>query len=63
MALPHARIMIHNPSATVQGPAHEIKVELEEVSRLEKNIIRQYSQMTGQTQDKLAIDLSRDYFM
>jgi len=63
MALPHSRTMIHQPMGGAQGQASDIKVEAEQILRIKKNLINEYSRMTGQTYEKLEKDLDRDNFM
>mmetsp|Transcript_10659 Transcript_10659/g.19232 ORF Transcript_10659/g.19232 Transcript_10659/m.19232 type:complete len:265 (-) Transcript_10659:1392-2186(-) len=63
LALPHSRTMIHQPMGGAQGQASDIKVEAEQILRIKKNLINEYSRMTGQSYDKLVKDLDRDNFM
>ena len=63
LALPHSRIMIHQPMGGAQGQAEDIKVEAAQILRIKENLVRLYSQMTGQTQERILMDLDRDNFM
>jgi len=63
MALPNSRVMIHQPMGGAQGQAEDIKVEAARILRIKDNLVRMYSQMTGQTQEQIIIDLDRDNFM
>jgi len=63
MALPNSRVMIHQPMGGAQGQAEDIKVEAAQIMRIKDNLVRMYSQMTGQTQEQVIIDLDRDNFM
>uniref|UniRef100_A0A7S2S0Z5 ATP-dependent Clp protease proteolytic subunit n=1 Tax=Rhizochromulina marina TaxID=1034831 RepID=A0A7S2S0Z5_9STRA len=63
MALPHSRVMIHQPMGGAQGQAEDIKVEAAQIMRIKENLVRMYSQMTGQTQEQIIRDLDRDNFM
>ncbi|CAM9433920.1 unnamed protein product [Scytosiphon promiscuus] len=63
MALPHSRVMIHQPMGGAQGQAEDIKVEATQIMRIRDNIVRMYAMMTGQTQEQITIDLDRDNFM
>jgi len=63
MALPNSRVMIHQPMGGAQGQAEDIKVEAAQILRIKDNLVRMYSQMTGQTQEQIIIDLDRDNFM
>ncbi len=63
MALPNARVMIHQPMGGAQGQAEDIKVEAAQIMRIKENLVRMYAQMTGQTQEQIILDLDRDNFM
>jgi len=62
-ALPHSRVMIHQPMGGAQGQAEDIRVEASQIMRIRNNIVKMYSLMTGQTVDQVIIDLDRDNFM
>ncbi|CAM9141803.1 unnamed protein product [Phaeothamnion confervicola] len=63
LALPHSRVMIHQPMGGAQGQAEDIKVEATQIMRIRDNIVRMYSMMTGQTQERVLEALDRDNFM
>ncbi|RYG62991.1 hypothetical protein EON64_16810 [archaeon] len=58
-ALPHSRVMIHQPMGGAQGQAEDIRVETSQVLRIRNNIVKLYSMMTGQTPEQLIMDLDR----
>ncbi|MBI5831097.1 MAG: ATP-dependent Clp endopeptidase proteolytic subunit ClpP [Armatimonadetes bacterium] len=62
-ALPHSRIMIHQPSGGFYGQATDIQIQAEEILRLKSDINRLYSHHTGAPAEKVERDLERDYFM
>lgn len=62
-ALPHARIMIHQPWGGVEGVAADINIHAKEILRLRERINELMAYHTGQTVDKIAKDTDRDYFM
>jgi ATP-dependent Clp endopeptidase proteolytic subunit ClpP len=62
-ALPHSRVMIHQPMGGAQGQAEDIRVEASQIMRIRNNIVKMYSMMTGQTVDQVILDLDRDNFM
>ena len=62
-ALPHARIMIHQPWGGVQGAAADIGIQAKEILRLRERINDLLAKHTGQGVDKIAKDTDRDYFM
>ena len=58
-ALPHSRVMIHQPMGGAQGQAEDIRVEASQIMRIRNNIVKMYSLMTGQTTDQVILDLDR----
>jgi ATP-dependent Clp protease protease subunit len=62
-ALPHSRIMIHQPLAGVQGQATDIDIQAREILRLRDELNRIFVQHTGQPIDKIKHDTDRDFFM
>ena len=60
VALPHSRVMIHQPMGGAQGQASEIQVEAKEVLRIRKTIGLIYAQQTGQSLNQVALDMDRD---
>jgi ATP-dependent Clp protease protease subunit len=62
-ALPHARIMIHQPLGGVQGQATDIDIQAREILRLRDELNRILLQHTGQSMEKIQQDTDRDFFM
>jgi ATP-dependent Clp protease protease subunit len=62
-ALPHSRIMIHQPLAGVQGQATDIDIQAREILRVRDEINRILVQHTGQPVEKIKQDTDRDFFM
>jgi len=62
-ALPHSRVMIHQPMGGAQGQAEDIRVEAAQIMRIRNNIVKMYSMMSGQTVERVTEDLDRDNFM
>ena len=62
-ALPHARIMIHQPWGGVQGQATDISIQAQEILRLRSKLEEILSKHTKQPLDKIKKDTDRDYFM
>ncbi len=62
-ALPHARIMIHQPWGGVQGQATDISIQVQEILRLRARIEEILAKHTKQPLDKIKKDTDRDYFM
>ena len=62
-ALPHARIMIHQPWGGMEGQASDIKIHAAEILRTREELSGILEQHTGQTLDKIRQDTERDYYM
>lgn len=62
-ALPHARVMIHQPWGGIQGAAADISIQAKEILRLRDKINELLSAHTGQSLEKIAKDTDRDFFM
>ena len=62
-ALPHSRIMVHQPSAGYQGQATDISIHAEEVLELKRRLNKIMSKHTGQSLETIEKDLERDNFM
>lgn len=63
IALPNARIMIHQPLGGVQGQATDIGIQAQEILRMKKRVNEILSRHTGQPIDKIEKDTDRDFFM
>jgi ATP-dependent Clp protease protease subunit len=63
LALPHSRIMIHQPSGGTRGQATDIEIEAREILRIRHQLNDIYADRTGQTIEKIEKDMDRDYFM
>lgn len=62
-ALPHARIMIHQPLGGFQGQATDISIHAQEILRLKDTLNRIMAEHTGQELGKLSAATERDFFM
>jgi ATP-dependent Clp protease protease subunit len=62
-ALPHARIMIHQPMAGMEGTATELEIHAKEVLRIKQMMNEVLLKHTGQTLSKIEQDTDRDNFM
>ena len=62
-ALPHSRIMVHQPSAGFQGQATDISIHANEVLELKARLNRIMAKHTGQSVEQIEQDLERDNFM
>ncbi len=62
-ALPHSRILIHQPLGGAQGQASDIDIQAKEILRVREETNAILAKHTGQPLDKVARDTERDYFM
>ncbi len=62
-ALPHARIMIHQPWGGVQGAASDINIQAKEILRLRDRINQILSKHANQPLERIEKDTDRDYYM
>ena len=62
-ALPHARIMIHQPLGGFQGQATDISIHAQEILRLRDDLNQILAMHTGQAIERIAADTERDFFM
>jgi ATP-dependent Clp protease protease subunit len=62
-ALPHARIMIHQPSGGAQGTASDIEIQAREILYLRGKLNELYAKHTGKTVEEIEKDMDRDRFM
>ena len=63
MALPHSKILIHQGSAGFHGQPTDIEIQAREVISLKRLMEEIMSAHTGQTIEKVAKDMDRDYYM
>jgi len=62
-ALPHSRIMIHQPLGGAQGQASDIEITAREILKLKDELYEIIAKHSGQTIDKVHNDSDRDYWM
>ena len=62
-ALPHARILIHQPHGGASGQAVDIEIQAKEIIDIRKRLDEIIANHTGQDLEKVAKDTERDYFM
>ena len=63
MALPNARVMIHQPLGGAQGQAVDIEIRAKEILYLKDNLNKLMAYHTGQPVERIAEDTDRDFFM
>ena len=62
-ALPHSRIMIHQPSGGAQGTAADIEIQAKEILYLRAQMNGLYAKHTGRPLEQIERDMERDFFM
>ena len=62
-ALPHARILIHQPHGGASGQAVDIEIQAKEITRMRELLDRLLAHHTGQTVEKVGSDTDRDFIM
>ena len=62
-ALPSSRVMIHQPRGGVQGQESDISRQAKEIIRLKKLSIKYLAEKCGKSEDEIAKDMERDFFM
>ncbi|MCU0727640.1 MAG: ATP-dependent Clp protease proteolytic subunit [Planctomycetes bacterium] len=62
-ALPHSRIMLHQPWGGAEGTAADISIHAEEILKLKKSLNALFAQHTGQPVERIEKDSDRDHFL
>ena len=62
-ALPHSRVMIHQPMGGVQGQASDIEITAREILRLKGELYDILAEHSGQSKERIELDADRDYWM
>ena len=62
-ALPHSRVLLHQPHGGAQGQAVDIEIQAKEITRYRQLLERLISEHTGQPLEKVAKDTDRDYIL
>ncbi len=62
-ALPHSRVMIHQPLGGAQGQATDIQIQAKEIQRMKDELNSILASQTGQPLEKIQTDTERDFFM
>ncbi len=62
-ALPHARVMIHQPLGGFRGQASDVQIQAREMQRIKEQLNHIMSRHTGHKTDRIEKDSDRDYFM
>ena len=62
-ALPHARILIHQPLGGFQGQATDVDIQAREILRMREELNKILVNHTGKTYEKIQLDTERDFYM
>lgn len=62
-ALPHSRVMIHQPSSGTQGQITDMEIAIKEGLKIKEELYKILADATGQTYEKIWADSERDYWM
>ncbi|MPZ88889.1 MAG: ATP-dependent Clp protease proteolytic subunit, partial [Nitriliruptorales bacterium] len=62
-ALPHSRILLHQPSGGAEGQSADIEIQAREIQRIRDLLDEILADKTGQTRDKVSKDTDRDFIM
>ena len=62
-ALPHARVMLHQPHGGTQGQASDIEIQARLIVQMREQLNQILADHSGQTLDKITVDTERDYWM
>src|SRR5947207_3796760 len=62
-ALPHAKVMIHQPWGQVGGQVSDIEIQADEILKTRQTLNEILSHHTGKPVDKVAKDVDRDYYL
>lgn len=62
-ALPHSRVMIHQPMGGIQGQASDIEITAKEILKLKDELYQIIADHSGQSMEKIRQDADRDYWM
>ncbi|MBM4375024.1 MAG: ATP-dependent Clp protease proteolytic subunit [Deltaproteobacteria bacterium] len=62
-ALPHARIMIHQPLGGARGQATDIEIQAREIKKVKDTLTDMLATATGQKRDKISADIERDFYL
>ncbi len=63
MALPNSEVMIHQPLGGAEGQATDVMIRAQWLEKTKKKMTDMMAEMTGQSREKVAQDIERDYFM
>ncbi len=63
IALPNTRFLLHQPSGGTRGMVSDIEIQAREIIKMNQRLIKIFAKATGQTEEKIAKDIDRDYWL
>lgn len=63
LCLPNTRFLLHQPSGGTRGMVSDIEIQAREIIKMNQRLIKIFSKATGQSEDKIAKDIDRDYWL
>ncbi|MGI2031539.1 ATP-dependent Clp protease proteolytic subunit [Rhizobium panacihumi] len=63
LALPNTRFLLHQPSGGTRGMVSDIEIQAREIIKMNQRLIKIFSKATGQSEEKIAKDIDRDYWL
>jgi ATP-dependent Clp protease protease subunit len=63
ICLPNTRFLLHQPSGGTRGMASDIEIQAREIIKMNERLIKIFSKATGQSEEKIAKDIDRDYWL
>lgn len=63
LCLPNTRFLLHQPSGGTRGMASDIEIQAREIIKMNQRLIKIFSKATGQSEEKIAKDIDRDYWL
>ncbi len=62
-SLPNTRFLLHQPSGGTRGMASDIEIQAREIIKMNKRLITIFAKATGQSEERIAKDIDRDYWL
>ena len=63
LCLPNTRFLLHQPSGGTRGMASDIEIQAREIIKMNQRLIKIFAKATGQSEEKIAKDIDRDYWL
>ncbi|KQZ54515.1 ATP-dependent Clp protease proteolytic subunit [Rhizobium sp. Root149] len=63
ICLPNTRFLLHQPSGGTRGMVSDIEIQAREIIKMNQRLIKIFAKATGQSEDKIAKDIDRDYWL